>query len=242
MFGSDVEQRPPVPLRPDFEIAETLFDAGRRVQGETIDGRIEFKASRSDIRTIRPVERVPGLAIGAPVWTDANAGYLSYRWETSLLSENIDKTISLEAIATSDVRAAVQVHFRARIEGKIGFKQMPELVDPLKDGQVELQIQNLTKTPLKILSVRSNNPSYIVDENVPESIEPGRTGRLLIRYHAQRDVAGATLALVLSENLNPTGITTVPLNVKLPEEKRATYTPETLKPLVGPPPAGFNQK
>jgi hypothetical protein len=176
------------------------------------------------------------------VWDDANTGYLPYRWETSLLSENIDKTISLEAIATSDGRSAVTVKFRARIDGKVGFKQMPEIVDPLTAGQVELQIENLTKTPLKILSVRSNNPAYVVDDNVPESIEPGRSGRLLIRYHAQRDIAGATLALILSENLNPTGITTVPLNVKLPEEKRASYTPETLKPFVQPPPAGFNQK
>jgi hypothetical protein len=213
------------------------------VQGETVEGKIPFKAVREDIRVIRPVTRIPGLAIGSPVWVDASSGYLPYRWETILLSQDVNKTTQIEAVATSDGRTAVEVQFRARIDGRVGFKQVPELVDPANAGEVELQIQNMTAKPLKILSALSYNPAYLIDENVPPSIDPGKTGRLLVRYLQQAQPAGATLGLVLSEELSPSGTTTVPLNVKLPEEKRPSYTPETLKQFVPQqPPANFNKR
>jgi hypothetical protein len=239
MFGSDAKTGPSVTVRPDFQVAQTIIDVGQRAQGETIEGKIPFKAPRSEIRVIRPVERIPGLTIGTPVWTDASAGYLPYRWETALLSQNINQTIPVEAIATSDGRTAVEVQFRARINGKVGFKQVPEVIDPVNSGQVELQIQNLMAKPLKILTALSYNPAYVIDESVPGSIEPGKSGSLLIRYSAQAQATGASIGLVLSEDLSPAGMTTVPLSVKIPEEKRFSYTTETLKPFVPPPPAGF---
>src|SRR5207253_9470887 len=62
-----------------------------------------------------------------------------------------------------------------------------------KAGQVELQIQNLSTKPLKILSVNSYNRAYVVDDDIPESIEPGKSGRLLIRYSAQLEPEGVSL-------------------------------------------------
>jgi hypothetical protein len=240
MFDSDIEKRPPAPVRPNFQVAETVVDIGRHAQGDVIEGKIAFKATRNEIVVIRPVDRVPGLALGSPTWTDASSGYLTYRWETALLSESVNKSIALEAIGTSDGRTSVQLQFRARIDGKVAFKQVPEIVEPTTDGQFELQIQNLTKQPLKILSVMSNNPAYVVDDNVPPSIEPGKSGRLLIRHSKQNRGTGASIGLVLSEPLTPSGIVTVPINVRMPDvERPPSYTPETLKPFVQPPPAGF---
>ena len=242
LFESDVEKRAPAPVEPEFQVAETIIDIGRHAQGETVEGKIPFKAVREDIRVIRPLTRIPGLAIGSPVWADGKSGYLPYRWETILLSQDINQKTQIEALATSDGKTAVEVEFRARIAGKVGFKQVPEVVDPANAGEVELQIQNLTAKPLKILSALSRNSAYVIDENVPPSIDPGKTGLLKIRYLAQTQPAGATLGLVLSEELSPSGITNVPLNVKLPEEKRLSYTAETLKQFVPPPPANLNNK
>jgi len=242
LFESDVENRAPASVEPEFEVAETIIDIGRHTQGETVEGKIPFKAVREDIRVIRPLTRVPGLAIGGPVWSDATSGYLPYRWETTLLSRDVSQKTQIEALATSDGKTAVEVEFRARIAGKVGFKQVPEVIDPANGGEVELQIQNLTAKPLKILTALSRNSAYVIDENVPPSIDPGKTGSLLIRYAAQTQPTGAALGLVLSEELSPSGITTVPLNVKLPEEKRFSYTVETLKQFVPPPPAKLNKR
>ncbi len=222
MFDSDKQRGPTTPILPVFKVQTSVVDAGRHSQGDMIEGKIPFQAVREEIVVIRPLVKIPGLSIGSPVWTGASEGYLPYQWDTTLVSQSIDTKIPLEARATSDARVPVDIQFRVRIDGRIGFKQVPEIVDPTTAGQVELQIQNLTAKPLKIFGVVSQNRAYVVDENVPESIEPGKSGRLLVRYIAQRDPVAASLSLTLSEALNRSGITTVPLNVKLAEEKRST--------------------
>ena len=236
LFDSDRESKPVSPFLFEFQVKETIVDVGRRAQGETIDGKITFRASRNDLRTIRSLQNIPGLAISNPIWTSPTEGYLNYRWETMLLSENLSQTVVLEAIAVNDVRTSVEVQFRARIDGRIAFKQAPALIDPDKNGQVELHLQNLSTKPLRILSVMSYNPAYVVDDNVPELIEPGKSGRLLIRYVAQADARGASIGLVFSEDLGGKPITTVPINMRMPEQKRsAPVTPEDLKRLCGQP-------
>jgi len=240
MFETDIASRPAAPVRPDFQIAQTSIDVGRHVQGDVVEGKIPFKAKRGDIIVIRPGGKIPGLAIETPVWTDASGGYLPYRWETALLSENVNQSIPLEAIGTGDGHTWVDLTFRASIDGKVGFRQNPEIIDPTRDGQLELQIQNLTGKPLKILSVMSYNPFYTIDENIAETIEPGKTGRLLIRYRAHTRAGGASIGLVLSEPLTSSGIVTVPINVNLADVPRpAEYTPDTLKPFVPPTPPEF---
>jgi hypothetical protein len=232
----DSETKPVSPFVLEFQVKETVVDVGRRAQGEVIGGKITFRAPRNDIRNIRPAQTITGLAINNPIWTSPTEGYLSYRWETTLLSENFSQTIALEAIAVNDMRTSVEVQFRARIDGRIGFKQAPALIDPDKSGQVELHLQNLSAKPLRILSVMSYNPAYVVDDNVPEVIEPGKSGRLLIRYVAQADARGASIGFVFSEDLGGKPITTVPLNMRTPVEKRAApVTPEDIKRLCGQP-------
>lgn len=233
LFDSDPEKRPTGPVIPEFRIPETLIDVGQHTQGDVVEGKIAIHSSRNDIRTIRPLQKIAGLTIGSPIWTNASEGYLPYRWETMLVSQNVDQKVQLEAIGVNDARATIEVEFRARIEGRISFKQFPELVEMGKSGQVELQLGNLSKKPLKILSVMSYNPAYVVDDNVPPVIEPGKSGRLLIRYAAQPVPTGASIGLVFGEEIGGVAITTVPLNVQLPEPKPpATYTQDDLKKLV----------
>jgi hypothetical protein len=233
MFDGPYKQTGPVtPILPEFKVPSTVVDAGRHVQGDLIEGKIAFQAVKEEIVVIRPLVKVPGLSFGAPEWTNGKEGYLPYQWDTTMVWQNIDTKVPLEATATSDARVPVDITFRLRIEGRVGFKQVPEIIDPATAGQVELQIQNLTAKPLKVFGIVSQNRAYVVDEDVPASIDPGKTGRLLIRYTAQRQAVAASLALTLSESLNRSGITTVPLNVKLPEEKRTTL--EDLKKIAPP--------
>lgn len=236
MFDSDTKNRPSQPIQLEFKIATTVIDAGRHSQGERIEGKIPFAAARDEIVVIRPLAKIPGLSIGSPVWASSSEGYLPYQWDTTLLSQDINQKISLEATANSDVRVSREIEFRLRMNGKVGFKQTPEIVDASKPGQVELQLQNLTATPLKILGVVLHNRSYVVvDEEIPTSIDPGRSGRLLIRYTAQIEPMAASLLLTLSEPLTPSGVITIPLNVKLPEEKASRYTVEDLRPRIAVP-------
>src|SRR5262249_6504835 len=154
------------------------------------------------------------------VWTTPSEGYLPYGWGTLLISQNVNETVALEATATDDSRLSVQVRFRAQIDGKIGFKQLPQIIDPGKNGRVELYLQNLSAQPLKILGVMSYSRAYVVDDSVPTLIESGKSGRILIRYVSQAQVSGAAIGFVFSEDFAGRPITTVPLNVKLPEEKK----------------------
>jgi hypothetical protein len=239
LFDEGRGNRPPQPAQPQFELSNTTIDGGVRTQGDVIEGKMVFKAPRQEIVVIRPVERIPGLSIGSPWWTDATTGYLTYRWETALLSESVDKVLPIEAIGTSGGKTSIGVRLQARIQGKVGFSQTPDIFDPATDGQVELHVRNLMDKPLRILSVTSNNPFYVVDDRVPESIDPGNSGRLLIRYTGHKG-SGASLSLVLSEPLTASGIVTVPLNAKIPDvERPPSYTPETLEPLRTPTPPGF---
>ncbi|MBI4474843.1 MAG: hypothetical protein HY646_19380 [Acidobacteria bacterium] len=236
LFDSDPEKKLLAPIPFEFEITNRVIDVGRRVQGEIIEGRIPFRAPRRDIVVVRPLQAISGLSIGSAIWTGPSEGYLPYQWQTTLLWQNVDQIITLEAVASSALRASADAQFRARIDGKVAFKQVPETIDPRQAGQVELQIQNLAAKPLKVLSVASHNRAYIIDDDVPETIDPGKSGRVLIRYAAQAEPVGASLALQLSEILGPSPTTTIPLNVKLAEEKRpATYTREELDRIIRKP-------
>src|SRR5262245_40355780 len=185
MFDSDADTRPAGPVSPEIQISKPPLDLRRHAQGDVIEGKIPIRVAREIIRTIRPLQRIPGLSIGGPVWNDASEGYLPYRWETTLVSQNINQKIQLESIGVNDTRFVTEIQFQARIDGKLGFKQVPELIETSKSGQIELQLSNLLKTPLKILTAMSYNPAYVIDDNVPPVIEPGKIGRLIIRYQAQ---------------------------------------------------------
>jgi hypothetical protein len=232
LFDTD-EDKPAAPVVPEFKITNTTIDLGRHAQGEKLEGKISFTAVRDDIVVIRPIQRVAGLAIGSPVWTSPTEGYMPYQWDTTLISEDIKQSIGLEATATSDGRKSVDLNFQGRIDGKIRFTQTPGVVDTATAGQVELQMQNLTKSPIKIVSLSSNNPSYVIDENIQDTMEPGKSTRLLIRYTAQTEPVSTSLTLVLSESVGPSPFTIVPINIKQPEPKKpTTYQPEDLKKIL----------
>jgi hypothetical protein len=218
---------------PKLEISSTTIDLGQHTQGDIVEGKIPFVANRDEIRKIELGQVLPGLAIKPPVWTNEKEGYLPIQWNTALVWKDVNQTVPLDVLGSNDARASADVHIQARINGKVGFKQVPEIIDTANGGQFELQIQNLsTTTPLKILSVLSYNTEYKVSDDVPESIAPGTSGRLLITYTVQAKPVGAALALVLSESIGPSPVTVIPLQVKLPQQKSRAVTQEELQRII----------
>jgi hypothetical protein len=215
--GQTGEDRVP----PKIEIASNVIDLGRHSQGDVIDGKIAFVGNRNEIRNINALGKLSGLFIATPIWTTPSEGFLSYRWETTVVSSDVDETVPLEVLGVNDSRTSIDIRFQMQIDGKVAFKQTPELIDTAQAGQAELEIHNLSATtPLKILSVLSHNPAFAIGDDIPESIAPGASGTLKIRYSAQTRPTGASIALVLSETLGPAPTIGIPLNVKQPEEEK----------------------
>src|SRR4029079_19156038 len=57
MFENDASKRPSAPVRPDFQLAETVIDIGKHAQGDVVDGKIAFKGLRRDILVVRSKDR-----------------------------------------------------------------------------------------------------------------------------------------------------------------------------------------
>src|SRR5262249_7410483 len=204
-------------VAPRIEIASTVIDLGRHSQGDVIEGKIAFVGNRSEIRTINALGTLTGLFIAPPIWTTPSEGFLQYRWETTVVSSDVNAMVPVEVLGMNDSRASIDIRFQMQIDGKVAFKQTPELIDTAQAGQAELEIHNLsTTTPLKILSALSHSPAFAIGDDIPESIAPGASGTLKIRYSAQTQPAGASVALVLSVPLGPAPTIGIPLNVKQP--------------------------
>jgi hypothetical protein len=217
---------------PAFTVAESPVDLDRHAQGDVLDGKIPFKAKREEILVIRAFQKISGLVLGSPVWSSDSEGYIPYSWNTTLVSQNIDQPVTLEAKGTNDEKTSVDVQFRLQVDAKVGFKQVPELWDTSQTAKTELQIQNLSTKPLKLLSVVTQNRAFTIDDDIPELIEPGKTGRLIIHYNAAAEPGPVSLSLALSQTFGKSPITIVPLNVKLPEAPSSEITKEQLDKII----------
>ena len=97
---------------------------------------------------------------------------------------------------------------------------------------LDLVIENLSKEPLRIVSVVSNNLAYQIVNDVPEVIPPGQSGRLHVSYGAQENATGASLDLMLSATLTASPIIRVPLQIKLPKQSAAPTITQEMRRLA----------
>jgi hypothetical protein len=141
----------------------------------------------------------------------------------------VDESVSLVAKGTNDEKTSIDVRFRLQVDAKVSFKQVPELWDTSQTGKTELQIQNLSTKPLKILSVVTQNRTFTIDDKIPELIEPGKTGSLIIHYNGAGEPAPVSVQFALSETLGKSPMTIVPLNIKLPDAPSGEITREQLE-------------
>jgi hypothetical protein len=219
----------------EFHLTNAVLDLGLHMQGENVTGQIPFQAKRDDIFIVRAFQTPKGLYIQQPVWTKPEEGYIPYVWDTLLVWEDLPKqTVRLEVTDVNDLKTTVELEVSGRVDGKIAFAQMPEIVDPAKEGELELQFRNLMDTPLKLLTVSSSNPAYRVTQAAQDTILPGMYGLVRVHHSAQADPTAAALNFEFAEH-PVTPLVTVPLNVKLPAPAPATssYTREQLEKIRG---------
>jgi hypothetical protein len=227
-YKADERTTAPSRIPPAFNMASRSVDLGRRAQGDLLEGKIPFKGQRSEILVIQAFHKIPGLVFGAPVWNGDSEGVVPYSWNTTLVSENVDQPVSLEAKGTNDEKTSIDVRFRLQVDAKVSFKQVPEVWDTSQTGKTELQIRNLSTKPLKLLSVVSQNRAFTIDDKIPELIDPGKTGTLIIHFSGTTEPAPVSVQLALSETLGKSPMTIVPLNIKLPDAPSNEITKEQL--------------
>jgi hypothetical protein len=225
LFAPEAKPAEPEHIPPEFSVTNSTIDVGRHSQGDTVEGKIPFHAVRGEIKLIHPLQTLTGLIIETAVWSSPTEGYLPYSWDMTLVSKDINDVVTLEAKATSDEKATLQVRFLAKVDGKVAFHQDPEVVDTQQAGKLEIRIQNLSTKPLKVLTATSYNQAFVIDD-VTEAIDPGATGRMVIHYPAQSQAAKAAIGVVLSEKLGRTPVTMVPLKTKLPEPPDSPVIPK----------------
>jgi hypothetical protein len=229
MYKADEKTTAPSRIPPPFSVASRTVELGRHVQGDLLEGKIPFKGKWGETAVIQGFHKLPGLAFGAPVWNGDSEGFVPYSWNTTLVSHNVDESVSLVAKGTNDEKTSIDVRFRLQVDAKVSFKQVPELWDTSQTGKTELQIQNLSTKPLKILSVVTQNRTFTIDDKIPELIEPGKTGSLIIHYNGAGEPAPVSVQFALSETLGKSPMTIVPLNIKLPDAPSGEITREQLE-------------
>jgi hypothetical protein len=218
---------PPKPVR--FDLPVTQLDFGKHLQGELIKQTIQFSADRDDVRLFDlEGDSAPGLSIN-PVWDSKQGGSIEVMIDTTLLNKDVDYTLELQAVGWESQRTSRPIHLKAEIESRLRFSQVPEVIDPLKDGTVELHVENLSNIPLKIDSMMSGNPAFRVANDLYPSADPGKTLTIVVKYLAQTEPLGAAVFLRSTEPVLGGRYFSIPLKMKLPVPAEPTYSKEQLE-------------
>src|SRR5262249_39362710 len=115
---------------------------------------------------------------------------------------------------------------KAKINGRLRITQIPKEVDPRTNGILVTQFQNLTQKPIHLRSVTSTNPSFRLDPDSPDTIEPGQVGTIKVIYVG--DGSGATLDVTFGEELLNRKTIVVPIQLVPNKAEPETYTREQL--------------
>jgi hypothetical protein len=223
--GPPLPPAKPLPL----DLSTTQLDFGKHVQGETINGTIEFKSDKNEFKVFRS-STFPGLYIGGPIWTSDEAGKFEITLDTTLLSEDVHYSVELEFDGYSMQETRKSFELVAQIEPRLRLTQNPPILDPTHAGTTEITIENLSKTPFRLTLIHPVNDLYKFTADVPmtKDIGPGEMLKVGFAYPAQPEPVGAQLIIGLSEPILGKRSFTLPLNVKLPAPEAVEYTREQL--------------
>ena len=124
---------------------------------------------------------------------------------------------SLEAVFIDEQRQRATVPVTVQIEGRVAFRQTPQVVDSAETQAVELEITNLLKTPIRIMTVRALNSAYTIPESVADPIAAGRTFKLAISHKPEKTFQDAPITITFAETVIGSSPTvTIPLRLKPP--------------------------
>lgn len=224
-----------------FVLSGNKLDLGSHVQGEVLKATVSFTSTKKRVHGIYVKNEFPGLSISDPVWKSNEAGELQITLDTTQLGGRVKYSFELQALGTLKETAAQSFEINATVEERLHFSQTPAIIDPLKGGTVELDVENVSKTPLKPVYISSTNAAFKLPAVVPSVVPPGDTMKLLIDYEAQAEPDGASIAFQTAEPVLATSRFYISLNVKLPAPDTSepdlqlpTLTPQELQQLAPP--------
>jgi hypothetical protein len=220
---------PPKPLL--FELATTRLDLGQHAQGDVIHQVLEFKSDRDVLSFVRAKE-FRGLVTSLPIWTSPTTGRLEITLDTTLLSEDVDYHVDMEAVGDENQQVYASFEIVSKIQSALRIRQTPELVDPSQAGIVELQFENLTNKPFNFYNISFTNSSYQFATQIPPIVPAGATVKLGIKYPAQKEPEAAQVMFKLSEPVVGKKEFGFPLNIKLPEPAKLEYSRQQLEELI----------
>ena len=222
-----------VPDPPEFEFVTRQVDLGTVQQGMLVRGSLEFRTDRRNL-TIRP-EPDPEIAFGQPRWTSETTGTISFSWDTSLRSTDLDREIRFTVEdRLSQRRVTDTVGFRGRVEGRLRITQVPEVADVSEAGSLEIELQNLTSAPITVVAASIRNPVMELDLRF-ETLASGETGIGRIDYPAMVTIGGAIVFLTFRQPiLNGASVVGIPLSLAttVRDSVPSEYTREQLEEIL----------
>jgi hypothetical protein len=223
----------PLPLT----LSPSHIDLGKLVQGQIVKGSLEITSNRDEIRVFRPAD-LPGLTMSNPVWESKEKGRVDFVFDTALMFEDVHFKSEVAADGYEAQHVSAVFELSAQIEPRLKITQTPPLLDPFREGSVEISIQNASKTPFRFIEETVTNPEYHLSGNLPPVIAPGDTVKLTLSYGAQGEPTGAQLNLRFSEEVLAGGRNmTFPLQIKFPQLQQTLsppFTPQQLERLRPP--------
>jgi hypothetical protein len=202
---------------PALDLLDAELNVGRHVQGEQIPLSVRFKAKRAEVANIR-VRGVSGITDKGVQWENPEGGTIDALLDTSLFSTDISQDLTVELISVQGKHVLKTVKISGAIDGRVRIKQTPEIIDPAVSSRVEVELTNISTSPVKLAGLISYNPAYRLEEvQTPIELKPGESRRLQINHEAQRNPDAATLFLDFADRLFPRPLA-FPLTIKMPVE------------------------
>jgi len=211
-----------------FQLIDKKIDLGTHKQGDKIAGTVKFAAARSALQNIR-ARGLEGFRVGATRWIDDKTGELEFTIDSSLISQDINASVALEAMGPErvfEVNTVVEnLALAGRIEGKFGIFQLPQTPEAEKGRFVELEFKNVGNTPFRVERMRSLDTNFVVSESAIPPLAPGQTVKVAVPY-AQARLADGELMVHLSEGVLPSN--SVLFRIKVPVSASAQQQPAGL--------------
>jgi hypothetical protein len=143
---------------------------------------------------------------------------VDFVFDTALMFEDVHYKGELAVDSYEAQHVSAPFELSAQIEPRLKITQTPSLLDPFKDGSVEISIQNASKIPFRFIEETLTNPDYRLSGDLPPVIAPGATVKLIVSYNAQAEPTGAQLNLRFSEEvLAGRRNMTFPLRIRFPQ-------------------------
>jgi hypothetical protein len=211
-----------------FQLIDKKVDLGAHKQGDKISGTVKFSAPRSALQNIR-TRGLDGFRVAATRWIDDKTGELDFTIDSSLIFQDINANVVLEAIGPErvfEVNSAVEnLALVGRIEGKFGISQLPQTPEAEKGRFVELEIKNVGKTAFSVERIRPLDNNFVAPGSVIPPLGPGQAVKVMVSY-GQAGLADGELAIQLSAGVLPSN--SVLFRIKSPASVSAQQRPAGL--------------